>query len=101
MALHRLLALVLMLFLLLPFGASAQTAQAPSAAPSTQAPSTAPSTDQLLKPEELDALVAPIALYPDSLLSLMLMASTYPLEIVTADRWVKANKKPVATAPAT
>jgi hypothetical protein len=36
----------------------------------------------MLKPEELDALVAPIALYPDSLLSLMLMASTYPLEVV-------------------
>ena len=48
MALHRLLALVLMLFVLLPFGASTQTSQAPSAAPSTQAPSTALSTDQLL-----------------------------------------------------
>ena len=46
------------------------------------APSAAPSGDQMLKPEELDALVAPIALYPDSLLSLMLMASTYPLEVV-------------------
>src|SRR4051812_18864548 len=63
MALHRLLALVLMLFVLLPLDASAQTA------PSAQAPSAAPSSDQLLKPEELDALVAPIALYPDSLLS--------------------------------
>ena len=47
----------------------------------------------MLKPEELDALVAPIALYPNSLLSLMLMASTYPLEVVQADRWVKDNKK--------
>ena len=93
MALHRFLPLVLMLFVLMPLGASAQTAQAPSTAPSAQAPSTAPSSDQMLKPEELDALVAPIALYPDSLLSLMLMASTYPLEVVTADRWVKANKK--------
>jgi len=72
---------------------TAPSAQAPSTAPSAQAPSTAPSSDQMLKPEELDALVAPIALYPDSLLSLMLMASTYPLEVVTADRWVKANKK--------
>ena len=43
------------------------------------------------KPEEIDALVAPIALYPDSLLSQVLMASTYPLEIVQAARWVKAN----------
>ena len=38
------------------------------------------------KPEELDAMLAPIALYPDALLSQVLMASTYPLEIVaTAD----------------
>ena len=40
---------------------------------------------------ELDQLVAPIALYPDSLVSQILMASTYPLEIVQADRWVKEN----------
>src|SRR5512145_728332 len=44
-----------------------------------------------LKPEEIEALVAPIALYPDSLLSQVLMASTYPLEIVQAARWVKDN----------
>ena len=44
------------------------------------------------KPEELDALLAPIALYPDELLSQILMASTYPLEVVQADRWVRANK---------
>jgi len=44
------------------------------------------------KPEELDQILAPIALYPDSLLSQILMASTYPLEIVQADRWVKQNK---------
>ncbi|MGO4814454.1 DUF3300 domain-containing protein, partial [Cupriavidus sp. 2MCAB6] len=43
------------------------------------------------KPEEIEALVAPIALYPDSVLSQVLMASTYPLEIVQAARWVKAN----------
>jgi len=45
------------------------------------------------KPEEIEALVAPIALYPDSLLSQVLMASTYPLEVVQAARWVKANPK--------
>jgi hypothetical protein len=44
-----------------------------------------------LKPEEIEALVAPIALYPDALLSQVLMASTYPLEVVQAARWVKAN----------
>jgi len=53
----------------------------------------APSSDQPLKPEQLDALVAPIALYPDNLLALVLMASTYPMEVVMADRWIKENKK--------
>jgi len=43
------------------------------------------------KPEEIEALVAPVALYPDDLLSQVLMASTYPLEVVQAARWVKAN----------
>ena len=44
------------------------------------------------KQEELDQMLAPIALYPDSLLGQILIASTYPLEIVQADRWAKANK---------
>lgn len=42
--------------------------------------------------EELDQMLAPIALYPDSLLSQMLMASTYPLEVVQAARWSRANR---------
>jgi uncharacterized membrane protein YgcG len=42
--------------------------------------------------EELDGLLAPIALYPDNLLSQFLMAATYPLEVVEADRWLKQNK---------
>src|SRR5689334_10375072 len=51
------------------------------------------SSDQsLLKPEQIEALVAPIALYPDALLANMLAASTYPLEVVEADRWVKDHK---------
>src|SRR5262252_4956186 len=61
----------------------------PAAAPQAQA---APA-EKLLKPEELEALVAPIALYPDNLLSLVLMASTYPVDVVKADRWVTENKK--------
>ncbi len=47
---------------------------------------------QLLDAGQLDQLVAPIALYPDTLLAQVLMASTYPLEVVQADRWAKANK---------
>ena len=43
--------------------------------------------------EELDKLLAPIALYPDPLLAQVLMASTYPLEVVMAARWSKENSK--------
>jgi hypothetical protein len=43
------------------------------------------------KAEQIDQVVAPIALYPDSLLAQVLMASTYPLEIVEAARWQKSN----------
>jgi len=46
----------------------------------------------VFKQEELDQMLAPIALYPDSLLAQILMASTYPLEVVQADRWAKQNK---------
>lgn len=41
--------------------------------------------------QELDQMLAPIALYPDALLSQILMASTYPLEVVEAARWSRAN----------
>jgi len=47
---------------------------------------------QLLDTGQLDQLVAPIALYPDALVAQVLMASTYPLEVVQADRWAKTNK---------
>jgi len=46
---------------------------------------------QPFKPEELDQMLAPIALYPDALLSQILMAASYPLEVVEAARWSKAN----------
>jgi hypothetical protein len=42
-------------------------------------------------PEQLQQLVAPIALYPDSLVSQILAASTFPEQVVEADRWVQAN----------
>src|SRR5437870_8583816 len=51
----------------------------------------APTPSRTFTQQELDQMLAPIALYPDSLLSQMLMASTYPLEIVEAARWAKAN----------
>src|ERR1700751_265477 len=45
-----------------------------------------------LSPEQLDSLLAPIALYPDPLLAQVLAASTYPLEIVLLQRWLETNK---------
>ena len=71
--------------------ALAATAQTPPPQPAPAAQAAAPS-QQTLTDAQLDALVSPIALYPDGLLSEVLMASTYPLEIVEADRWVQSNK---------
>jgi Protein of unknown function (DUF3300) len=48
-------------------------------------------TPPAFKPEELDQMLAPVALYPDSLLSQVLMAAGYPLEVVEAERWSRAN----------
>ncbi len=61
-----------------------QDAQAP--AQNAQAPPYAQQT-----PEQLQQLVAPIALYPDSLVAQILAASTFPEQVVEADRWVQAN----------
>jgi hypothetical protein len=68
--------------LLMPVGVHAQTPASPPEPAS-----------ELLNAKALDALVAPIALYPDGLLAEMLMASTYPLEVVSAARWAKENQK--------
>jgi hypothetical protein len=45
-----------------------------------------------IPPEQLDSLVAPIALYPDPMLSQTLVASTYPLEIIQLQQWLEKNK---------
>jgi hypothetical protein len=50
-----------------------------------------PASQQVFKPEELEQILATIALYPDPLVSQILMASTYPLEVALAERWVKQN----------
>jgi hypothetical protein len=63
-----------------------QDAAQQAAAPQAGAPAEKPFTV-----EEIDQLVAPIALYPDPLMAQIFMASTYPLEIVEAARWQKAN----------
>ena len=77
--------------LLVPAGVPLMAQQpAPQAPPPAQAP--APPPAQPLSPQQLDNLVAPIALYPDSLLSQILVASTYPLEVVEAAQWLSQNR---------
>jgi len=55
---------------------------------SDQQPPPAPAQ---LSPQELQQLVAPIALYPDALVAQILAASTYPTQIVEADRWIESH----------
>jgi hypothetical protein len=77
-----------------PAPAASETASraaqiAVSAPPTETAPAEMlpPQSAALLQAAQLDQLLAPIALYPDALLAQILMASTYPLEIVKANRW--------------
>ncbi|KRE00664.1 hypothetical protein ASE61_19535 [Bosea sp. Root670] len=72
---------------------SSPLAQTPPPRSQPAAGTPAAQAEQPLSSAELDALIAPIALYPDPLLAQVLMASTYPLEVVQADRWVTINKK--------
>ena len=77
---------VLLCGLLVQF--TAQAGSFAQANPSSQQ-SPAPATQQT--PEELQQLVAPIALYPDALVAQILAASTYPTQIVEAERWMQAH----------
>src|SRR6202790_4440564 len=65
--------------------------QAEQSGPSGQANGQAPAPAARLSPKDLQQLVAPIALYPDALVAQVLAASTYPDEIVEADRWMQAH----------
>lgn len=70
--------------------APAPVAQQPAAPPAAQpAPVVAPAYTAA----QIDQWVAPIALYPDALLSQILMASTYPANVIQAAQWSKDNPK--------
>ncbi len=73
------LVLMLIVMIMLPGGLGAQD-------------SGGPVPDDKFSSEELAQMLAPIALYPDSLLAQILMAATYPLEVVEAERWIRQNK---------
>src|SRR5215469_12013799 len=81
--LHRLLVALASAALALSCVASSQAvlAQAPA-----QEPAAAP-----IPPDQLDSLVAPVALYPDPLLAQVLAASTYPVEIIQLQQWLAKN----------
>ena len=83
-ALHKFLVAILCSYLVVVtfVGGSAFADETGSSTPVTSAQPT---------PQELQQLVAPIALYPDSLVAQILAASTYPAQIVEADRWLQAH----------
>src|SRR6202051_1374429 len=60
----------------------------PPAPPGTVAPSAVDTKSDTYTQQQLDQMLAPIALYPDQLVSQILMASTFPLKLVEATRWV-------------
>src|SRR5438034_11403335 len=81
---------ILFVGLLAPVWSFAQTQQAQSQVMTT----TTSDTEQApkLPNDQLDSLVAPIALYPDALLAQTLAASTYPLEVIQLQQWMARNK---------
>ncbi len=79
----RELTAILCMGLLLPGNVAAQPQQPPP--PAEQAAAKIPA-------DQLDSLVAPIALYPDPMLSQTLVASTYPLEIIQLQQWMAQHK---------
>src|ERR1035441_1146070 len=66
--------------------------QAPNQGDQAGPPGQVPPPAQPLNPEQLKDLVAPIALYPDTLLSQILVASTYPIEVVEGQQWLQQHR---------
>jgi len=84
-AMHSAIAILMCLFLIVsadPIAFAAAVQEQPAGA-----------ADPKLPNDELDSLVAPVALYPDNLLAQILAASTYPLEIVQLSQWMQKNPK--------
>src|SRR5712671_3654669 len=86
MKLSKRLLILLLCCLLVRF-----TAQADSYDPTGQSNEQPPAPAPQQSPQELQQLVAPIALYPDALIAQILAASTYPTQIVEADRWIESH----------
>src|SRR5947208_12423992 len=87
----------LVLFWLGPCVVSAQQTESPASTQRAQSQVMTTTTNEQppvekIPPDELDSLVAPIALFPDPLLAQTLAASTYPLEIIQLQQWMERNK---------
>ncbi len=86
------------LMIMVPMGQGTAFAQQPLNIPPQEQGSAPPPDNggqapqgQPLSPDQLDQLVAPIALYPDAMVAQVLAASTYPTQVVEADRWLQAQ----------
>src|SRR6059058_6605354 len=87
----------LALFWLGPYVVFAQQTESPASTQQAQSQVMATTTNEpppveKIPADELDSLVAPIALFPDPLLAQTLAASTYPLEIIQLQQWMERNK---------
>lgn len=89
---------VLSLAVALTTGIGLQAAQDQNAPPPSQDQGDAPPQSAHLTPQQLQELVAPIALYPDALVAQILAASAYPTQIVEAERFVEENPNLKGTA---
>ena len=87
----RSLVALLCIFSLIPGETYAAAASQSASTAKPAAPSQANAQSTKLPPDQLDSLVAPIALYPDPLLAQVLAASTYPLEIIQLQQWLAQN----------
>ncbi len=85
------LVFALVAFSLLGAAAIVTAQEQEQSSPEQQPSVTNPAQSETLSSYQLDNLVAPIALYPDPLLGQMLVASTYPLEVVEASQWLQRN----------
>src|ERR1700736_9350 len=89
--LQKSLALIFSYSLLLAAAPASPAAQTDGSASASAIPTTTATPTAQQTPEELQQLVAPIALYPDALVSQILAGATYPTEVVEADRWMQGH----------
>src|SRR5882724_4551396 len=92
MALPALLASGSLVLALAQVGCASQASLADSApAADVMSPSSSPAAQAAWSQDELNQLVAPIALYPDALVAQIVAAASYPSEVVEANRWIQQN----------